>query len=252
MCLILLAWQYTPGTRMLLAANRDEYFRRPTRALHFWEEDPSILAGRDLEQGGSWLGITTSKRFAAVTNFREPSKKRPESVSRGLLVSEFLRSGIDPQIYLHSVLSDRHRYDPFNLLLGDNDDLYFLSSVDGRIHRLSPGIYGISNGELDCPWPKVIHGKSMLGELLDYGKVPECEALFSMLRDGRQFPDETLPDTGIGIAMERLVSPLFIHNGDYGTRSSAVLRINDHGEAVFSERSYDRDGNITGTVSFEI
>ncbi len=252
MCLILLAWQHPPGTRLLLAANRDEFFRRPSRALHFWEDCPAIFAGRDLEQGGTWLGVNTDRRFAAVTNYREPSEKSPGSVSRGLLVSDYLRSNTPPDSYLQAVLQRRHEYDPFNLLAGDEKSVFFLSSPAADIRQLTPGIYGISNGELDCPWPKIRHGKKMLHELLADKPVPDNEALFSLLRDDRRFPDEELPDTGIGIELERLVAPLFIHNGEYGTRSSAVLSITDQGQVSFAERSFDWNGNPAGTVSFSM
>jgi len=252
MCLILFAWRYPPGTRLLLAANRDEFFRRPTRALHFWEDHPSILAGRDLEQGGSWLGVNTKRRFAAVTNFREPSRKSPGSVSRGLLVRDYLLSSADPHSYLQDVLQRRDDFDPFNLLVGDESAAGFLSSPEGEIRDLAPGIYGISNGLLDCPWPKVMHGKTRLAGLLAGDRTVQVESLFELLTDDRRFPDESLPDTGIGLEMERLVSPLFIHNGEYGTRSTAVLRISMRGEVNFVERSYDEHGKPTDTVSFDL
>ena len=249
MCLILVAWEKHPRFKLVIAANRDEFYQRPTLPATFWEDEASILGGRDLVYGGTWLGISRQSRFAAVTNIREPSLKKPESISRGLLVSDYLRTDTGPESYLSAVMVRRHEYDPFNLLVGNGRKLCFLSSLETSVRLLASGIYGISNGVLDCPWPKVIYGKMVFSEWVEHGDT-DNESLFSLLGNNTGFPDKELPDTGVGIELERALSPLFIHTGRYGTRSSTVIMVGYQGEVSFYERTFDDSGNTVGAVSF--
>ena len=257
MCLILIAWRNHPEHTLVLAANRDEFFDRPTQAARFWDDAPGILAGRDLQQGGTWLGIDRRGRFATVANFREPALRGTGSKSRGLLVSHYLQGTLPAAGYLAEVAGRIRHYDPFNLFAGDPDSLWYLSSRETAPRELSPGLYGISNGDLDCPWPKVNRGKTELQCLLDVASpLPPRErgdvladSLFALLAD-RTVPDDTqLPDTGIGIERERKLAPIFVNVGDYGTRSSTMMHMPGDGTVEFEERSYDRRGTVVNTAT---
>ncbi len=249
MCIVLLAWRVCPRAPLVLAANRDEYHERPTQAAGFWEDTPAIFGGRDLQQGGSWLALNGKGRIAAVTNLREPSTKRPGAHSRGLLVSDYLRGKVFPAEYLRRVAGRVEDYDAFNLLAGDADSLWFMDSRTREPVALGAGIYAISNGELDCPWPKVLRGKSELQRILSRwpGDHPESVAgLFSLLTERSVPADAELPDTGVGLEWERRLAPLFVQAGNYGTRSSTVLFTDPDGGAQFRERRFDSLGNMIG------
>lgn len=253
MCLILLAWKSDPRFPLVFAANRDEFYERPSAPAGFWNEAPDLLAGRDLRGGGTWLGITRSGRLAALTNYRDPASVKTEAPSRGMLVSDYLRSREPPGAYLGRIADDAGRYNGFNLLAGDPEELFCFSNR-GDLQRLQPGIYGLSNHLLDTPWPKVAWGKGALKTVLagDRGMLPE--ALFALLADRRRPPDDRLPDTGVGLARERLLSPLFIESELYGTRSSTVLLIDRNGETTFVERVFDgaADPKLTSRFDFKI
>lgn len=255
MCLILIAYKQSGNFPLLIAANRDEYFARPTQTAHFWKDDPSLLAGRDLLHGGTWLGINKKGRFAAVTNFREPSAENTNATSRGFLVSQYLRTAIDTPDYLDDLLKNINQFDGFNLLLGDEDELYVLESVDKRISLLGKGVYGISNGRFDSPWPKVIQGKQKITEILHAANSNASESidetsLFQCLADDRIPSDEALPDTGVGLEWERKLGSIFVKADAYGTRCSTLLSINAKNRVSFSERNFDKAGNDLGTESF--
>jgi uncharacterized protein with NRDE domain len=246
MCIVLLAWRTCPGVPLVLAANRDEYHERPTRAAGFWDDAPAIYGGRDLQQGGSWLALDKSGRIAAVTNLREPGTERPGARSRGLLVSDYLRGMLAPAEYLRQVAAGN--YDGFNLLVGDRDGLWFMGSRVAEPVALGAGVYGISNGELDCPWPKVERGKAALERLLSQHPADSPQAvdgLFELLAHRDVPADDQLPDTGIGIEWERRLAPLFVQAGAYGTRSSTVLHTNVAGAFDFHERTFDYQGRRT-------
>lgn len=223
MCLITLAWQAHPDHPLILAANRDEFYARATAPARFWPEAPQLLAGRDLAAGGTWLGVTRQGRFAALTNYREP---RPVSggQSRGLLVSRFLAGTDSPWSHAQQVAAAADDYAGFNLLLGTPDELVIVSNRGTAPRRLEPGVHGLSNHLIDTPWPKVEKAKAGLQANLLAGDVATEEAaLLALLADTHQAPDMALPDTGVGLAMERLLSPLFIRSPLYGTRASTVL-----------------------------
>ena len=251
MCLILLARETLPDYPLVLAANRDEYYRRPTRPAHYWEDAEGVLGGRDLKAGGSWLGVDTYGRLAAVTNYREPPRPGAGARSRGELVSDYLKGRQAAVDFLEGVIRRRHSYDAFNLLLGDADGLYFYSSLDTRFRRLGAGVYGISNGDLDCPWPKVNRGKRAFREQLESAEGPDSEALFALLADTTPAADADLPDTGVGLETERKLSPIFIHLDGYGTRSSTVLTVAAAGRIALAERNYDENGAAISTGRFE-
>lgn len=251
MCLILISYRQDPDYPLILIANRDEFFSRPTRAAQYWEDYPFILAGRDLEQGGTWMGITKQGKFAAVTNFREPPLKKTGKTSRGLLVSDYLTGRESPLDYLSGITKRLDQYDAFNLIVGDSTELYFLGSRKGDVEKLTQGIYGISNGELDCPWPKVKKGKARLSNEIANNNELDPERLMRILAETGIADDSELPDTGIGIELERKLSPAFINLDGYGTRSSTVLLIDRQNRVQFKERGFNENAEVTNNTEFE-
>jgi uncharacterized protein with NRDE domain len=246
MCLILFAHRAHPAYPLVVAANRDEWFRRPTAPAGFWPDAPDVLAGRDLEQQGTWLGVTRGGRFAALTNYRDPGANRPDAPSRGALVSAFLRSRVPPGEYLERLRRDSSRYNGFSLLAGEGTTLCYFSNREGEIRSLAPGVYGLSNSLLDVPWPKVQAGKSRLAAALD--DCPNAAALLDILDDTRFASDQELPSTGVSLDWERKLSSLRIVADGYGTRSSTALLVGADGDVSFVERSFDEDGNEAGIV----
>lgn len=252
MCLILLAWRAHPDYPLVVAANRDEFFSRRTAAADFWPDAPDVLAGRDLEAGGTWLGITRTGRFAALTNFRDPARSKPGAPSRGELVSRFLKGSMPPQAYLTELDSAADRYNGFNLIFGDQDHLWYFSNCGEGEQWLAPGVYGLSNHLLDTPWPKVKRGKSALGAALQ--ALPDDSRLFGLLRDDHIAPDETLPRTGVSLEWERLLSAAFVRLSQYGTRSATVLLRDSNGRVRFTEQGFlpDAVAGARRTFAFNV
>ncbi|KUO71532.1 MAG: hypothetical protein APF81_11190 [Desulfosporosinus sp. BRH_c37] len=238
MCLLFIAYDCHPRYRFILAANRDEYYRRPTDSARFWETHPWVLAGRDLEMLGTWMGITRSGRFAALTNFRDPSAQIIDPKSRGMLVSNFLCSNESPVKYMQEVANQRTLFNPFNLLVGDASKLLYFNKLSSKALALKPGIYGLSNHFLDTPWPKVQKGKQALANYLKKKTLIEPQPLFEILADTELAQDHELPDTGISQELERFLSSTFIQGADYGTRSSTVLLIDRNNHVIFKEKSF--------------
>lgn len=236
MCLILVAWRAHPRYPLVVAANRDEFFSRPAVGASFWPND-DILAGRDIQGGGTWLGISRAGRIAALTNYRDPTRQRDGLPSRGRLVTEFLTSDEPAPSWLHELATHRGCYNGFNLMVADaSGSLACLSSVTGEIRHLEPGIYGLSNHLLDSPWPKVSAAKSALSTAL--GALPDDGPLFDLLRDETIHPDSALPRTGVSLEWERLLSSAFVKAPGYGTRCSTVVMIDSAGTAVFDEQTW--------------
>jgi uncharacterized protein with NRDE domain len=205
MCLIVLAWRTHSRYRLIVAANRDEYFLRPAAPAGFWDDHPSVLAGRDLEAGGTWLGITLEGRFAALTNYRNPAEKRTGVPSRGALVSEFLTGKAAPREYVQEVEERGSEYNGFGLLVGDAGSMYFLSNRGGHAAGVEPGVHGLSNHLLDTPWPKVEKGKARLAAQLD--RPFDAEAAFALLDDIERAPDGELPSTGVSLELLKRIVP---------------------------------------------
>lgn len=248
MCLILLAWQAHPEFPLVVAANRDEFFARPTAPAGFWKEAPTLLAGRDLKAGGTWMGYTRHGRFAALTNYRDPGQMRPDAESRGGLVTDFLAGKEPPEAYLERIAGISSRYNGFNLLVGDPRALAWYSNVGGGRRILEPGLYGVSNHLLDTPWPKLTSAKSALAEALV--ALPEERALFDLLRDDGIHPDELLPRTGVSLEWERILSSAFVRAPGYGTRSSTVLLVDRQGRASYDEQTWMEGGVPGNRVQF--
>lgn len=233
MCLVLFAWRAHRAYPLILAANRDEFHARPTATAEFWQDDRSVLGGRDLQDGGTWLGLTRGGRFAAVTNYREPLVLQDAKRSRGALVREFLQGDAAPSDYAAKILAEGGDYAGFSLLVGDMQDLYWVSNRHDAPRAVEPGVHGLSNRDLDAPWPKVRRGVNGLQRCLpeDNRAGVAVEPLMDLLVDRTVPADDHLPDTGVGVELERILSPAFILGSEYGTRSSTVLVV-DHEDGV--------------------
>ena len=230
---------------MLLLANRDEFYARPTAALHEWADAP-ILAGRDLQAGGTWLGASRSGRLAALTNFRAPDLMRSDAPSRGELVSGFLCADVSASDYLGQLQGQAARYNPFNLLVFDGLTLMGLQSRDARIVAMAPGVGAVSNADFHTPWPKLSQLRTGLQTLLTQGSASDAE-LLALLQDSIPAVDADLPHTGIPLALERALSAAFVATPGYGTRASSVVRYGKD-EILFTEQRFDADGEAGASV----
>ena len=242
MCLILLALDTHPDYRLVLAANRDEFYDRPTARAAWWDDAPEVLAGRDLEAGGTWLGLDRSGRLAAVTNYRQGHRESAAPRSRGYLVSEYLTTPGDGGVHAAKAAREGALYNGFNLLAGDAERLHYVSNRGDGARALEPGVYGLSNHLLDSPWPKVTAGKSGLAALLSTTGDALVAGLFALLADRRVVADDLLPQTGVSPEWERLLSAAFIASPEYGTRSSTVVLLGRDGRALFVERAFGPGG----------
>jgi uncharacterized protein with NRDE domain len=249
MCLILVVWRRHPQYPCIIAANRDEFHSRAAEPAHWWHDRPQILAGRDLVAGGTWLGITRTGRFGALTNYRSPDHRRSDVPSRGRLVTDALESLGSAEDDLAALHQAGPGYNGFNLIFSDGQRLAVHESVPGVGRFLTPGIYGLSNHVLDTPWPKVERAKARLQALLDQTADPS--AVLELLRDDRPARDEDLPGTGMSLEWERLLSSAFIRGSDYGTRCSTVIRIDQRGKVYFDEWTWDASGSESGRASFQ-
>lgn len=244
MCLIVFAWRPEAARPLIVAANRDEFHARPAQALAAWEDAPGVYAGRDLEAGGTWLGVGPQGRFAALTNIRDPRQALGPR-SRGELVAAFLKGELGVEAYLDQVASRSRQYSGFNLLVGDAAQLGYLHAREAAPRLLVPGVYGLSNAGLDTPWPKLVKARSGLAALLESA---EPDQLLSLLADSEPAADSELPETGVGLATERLLSSVFIASQNYGTRASTVLIVDNQGRRRMVERSFGPFGGHLGQV----
>ncbi len=253
MCLILFAYRLHPDYPLVLAANRDEFFARPTEPLHQWPDAPGLFAGRDTRAGGTWMGVSDRGRFAAVTNFRQPGGKEGPR-SRGELVSRFLLGNQTPTEFVAHELERPDDFAGFNLLLADQDGLHYVSNRNGRstAQVLQPGLYGLSNHLLDTPWPKVRRGKARLFAALQGSAADYDENLWHLLADTEPAADHELPNTGIERAWEKILSAAFIRTADYGTRCSTVLRVTASGRVTLREKTFPAPGTADYTAPAQI
>ncbi|MCF8111770.1 MAG: NRDE family protein [Desulfobacteraceae bacterium] len=244
MCLIAIAIDSHPAFPLIIAANRDEFYNRPTRPLEFWQENPDILAGQDLQGGGTWLGVTRKGKIGAVTNFREPASlvSRGEE-SRGRLVKDYLEGDMPPAEYLAEVEKNKESYSGFNVVIGDTGRLWWYSNKNGGIVRLTPGIHAVSNHLLNTSWPKTEKIKRKMREMISNSPTIDPYEVLDMLFDRTPAPDSSLPDTGVSLQWERMLSPVFVASPDYGTRSSSVILVESSGRLIFCERTFShQDG----------
>lgn len=252
MCLIVLAWKAAPGIRLAVAANRDEFLARPAAPASWWADAPWVFGGRDLEAGGTWLGVTRDGRFAALTNFRDLTAARKSGApSRGKLAEDFLgkREGGSPSEFVARLQTGAGSFEGFNLLVSDGTDLVSYSNIEGRAVALPPGVYGLSNHLLETPWPKVVTARARLERAL--AEAPDLEdlegRLITLLGDRSLASDATLPDTGLPLERERALSAAFVVLPDYGTRASTSLVVTE-GDVHFVERSFGAGGAPLGEV----
>ncbi|MFO2462002.1 NRDE family protein [Pseudomonas sp. 15FMM2] len=244
MCLIVFAWRPDHAQPLVVAANRDEFYARPSLPLARWLDAPQVYAGRDQEAGGTWLGVNADGRFAALTNIRDPHQP-PARKSRGELVARFLNGSFSIEEYLADVNGRSIEYAGFNLLLGTREELWHYNANDTTPTQLKPGLYGLSNAGLDTPWPKLLKARAALSEVLG---DPRPEALLDILSDPHTAPFADLPDTGVGLATESLLSSVFIASPSYGTRASTALIVHADGRRHMVERSFGPHGGRLGEV----
>jgi len=246
MCLILFAWQPEAEYPLVVVANRDEFYQRATQTLAPWPGSP-IVAGRDLQAGGTWMGVTPEGRFAAVTNYRRPQDMgKAFSISRGSLCQDYLESDLSPEDYLRKIGPDAMKAGGFNLIIGTRTQLaYGTNRYPGKKDEpewhcqsaLQAGIYGLSNERLNSPWPKALSGQKKLKQQL---QQPLSEkGLLSIVQDTFIADDQLLPDTGIGLEKERFLAPAFIISSEtYGTRASTLLIRDQAGNQTLVEQSW--------------
>ena len=251
MCLAIIALSVLPDIPVLVAANRDEYHARPTAPAAPWPDRPDIIAGRDLVAGGTWLGMTRGGRYALLTNYRAPAAANPAAPSRGTLVEAFLRGVQPPADYARDVHARSGQYNGFNLIIGDRDHSFYVGNRAQNPVALVPGVYSLSNHLLDTPWPKLVRVRSAVRDWLRAAVAGrDYEPLFAALRDRTPAPDEALPDTGIALERERLLSSPFIVDPAYGTRSSTVLALHRDGRGELHEIRYAPDGSAAGREDY--
>ena len=250
MCLIFIALKHHPKYKLIVAANRDEFYARKTAAAAYWQDHPEILGGRDLEAMGTWLGMTRKGKICMVTNFRDLRNIKANAPSRGKLVTDFLLEKISAEDYLMRVRANAKRYNGFSLIAGNVDELFYLSNYKDGIIQLNSGLFGLSNHLLETPWPKVEKGKAAIQDLLKAPLVNKDD-LFAILSDETIGPDDQLPDTGVGLERERLLSPAFIKSPGYGTRCSTVIMVDYNDNAAFYERAYHPETAEYSLQSFQ-
>ncbi len=251
MCLIVVALRRHPDFPVILAGNRDEFHRRPAAPAHRWLDAPDLVAGRDLEKGGTWLGVSQRGALAVVTNYRDPSRPRSATApSRGAMVTDFLQGGAHTaESFLQGHAHPESAYDGFNLIAGDHTGLWYGSNRGDAPRKLADGVHALSNHLLGTPWPKVRRLQQAMDDALAaQASRPVDAALFAALQDRTAAPDHDLPDTGIGLEWERRLAPAFIVSPDYGTRCSTVLTIDRTGLAVLQEHTFAPDGRCIGRV----
>ena len=249
MCLVVIAWRQHADYPLIVAGNRDEFHVRPTQEAHWWADQPDILGGRDLQAGGTWLGLSRGGRFATVTNFRDADLPSAKLRSRGHLVTEFLQGDLAPESYLDTI--DGAAYAGFNILVSDGETLGWYSNRGDGSRLLEPGIYGLSNALLDSPWHKVKRSKASLQDLLLRNRVNDSE-LLRLLDDRKKAPAESIDSGGIPFTKAHAISAPFIVLPDYGTRCSSIALLSSGGDWRFRERRFAADGRTTGESAFTV
>ena len=250
MCVAYISYAQYKECPLLIASNRDEYHKRPTKNAHFWLKEKNILAGKDLLSGGTWFALDKAGRWALITNYRDPSIKLSVSRSRGLIILDYFYSNLNAKNFVHTLQKNQASYYGYNILIGDLENLYYYSNISQTIQKLSAGCFAISNHLLDTPWPKLRSGKQDLEKLLKERAPPKKDDIFSLLGDREMAPENELPSTGIEKEWERTISARFIVNPDYGTRSSTLFYRDSQGLNNFVERTYTENGDLQGEKEF--
>ncbi|MFT6026645.1 MAG: hypothetical protein ACI8P5_000897 [Bacteroidia bacterium] len=248
MCLCLFAINKHEDFPFILLANRDEFRERPAAKASFWKDKPNILAGRDLEGMGTWLGINKHGKISFLTNYRHSDFFNRKGPTRGMLVSDFLSGNTEAEEYLKSI-ENSEDYNGFNLISGNFKDLYYFSNVENRVGKIENGVHGLSNAFLNSSWPKVDLGKTQLSAAIETNNL-ESDYLFSILKDEKQANPELLPNTGVSDELEKMLSSKFINTKDYGTVCSTVVKADKAGNCLFEERTFNSNGKETDRVEF--
>lgn len=253
MCLIFISLNNHPNYKLIVAANRDEFYARKTLPAHYWEDHPHIVGGRDGDASGTWMAMSKQGKICMVTNYRDPFNINPKAPSRGQLVSDFLLNGDKPDDYLNQVEKRGKAYNGFNLVAGSPDELYYYSNYKQGVEKIPSGLHGLSNHLLNTPWPKVERGIEKLKIILASKEVTPAK-LFDVLYDDQAAPKEKLPHTGVGQERELVLSSMFIKSPNYGTRCSTVILVDHDNAVLFSERVYDLHtfDHTTQTFQFKI
>lgn len=242
MCLIGIAYRPGPQPGLVLAANRDEFYERPSAPAQAWADAPDVFGGRDLKSGGSWLAVSVRGRVAAVTNVRRMVPPNPRAPTRGALVADFVRGSASAAAFAQGLAATAGEYPGFNLLLFDGRELLYVDNhPQYEVAPVAPGVHVVSNDQLDTPWPKSLRLKAVLE------RTTQREPLFEALGDRRPAPDAELPDTGVGRELERMLSAPFIVSAAYGTRCSTFVRL-ALGTIEFEERRFDAYGKLLGVT----
>ena len=247
MCVVALAWNAHPRWRLLLAGNRDEFHARPTAPLARWP-DAGLLAGRDLQSGGTWVGLDRHGRVAVVTNVRDGFAVEHSGPSRGALPVAFLAGATDAADTTRGLLANADQYAPFNLVLADATGGWQLGNHPRQHARLDPGVHAISNGRIDAPWPKTRRLRDALRNWID-ASDDDPQPLWNALADERIASDRELPDTGVGIELERRLSPVFVRGETYGTRASTLIMVDRDGRGCIVERRFGPNGVFAGETA---
>lgn len=248
MCLIAFAWNAHPRWKLLLLGNRDEFHARPTASLARWPGEPEMLAGRDLTAGGTWMGLAAGGRAAVVTNVREP-EVATDGASRGLLINDYLRGDSGARAHAERLMQTAGDYRPFNLLLFDTSDGVYLGNRPApHMSAVTAGVHGLSNADYDTPWPKTRRLSERLRGWLDHGG-DDFAPLWDALADDGQWPDDVLPNTGVGIELERRLSAAFIRGEQYGTRASTLIALDQAGNGQIIERRFGPMGEAQGETA---
>ncbi|BFT30487.1 NRDE family protein [Alteromonas sp. D210916BOD_24] len=241
---------------LIIAANRDEFYARPTALSQYWPHYPNLLAGQDLQAKGTWMGVTHQGTLAALTNVRDPHNLKHSAISRGELVADWLintseKYSMDKaQVYLDKLRKTRDNYNGYNLLFGHVNQLRVYNNVNDTCHFIDKGVFGLSNADIVTPWPKVTQGVNALNHYIDNASTIEHDALFTILQQNNQAPDHSLPDTGVGYEWEKALSSIFIHTPQYGTRASTLLLVDKNQKVTWKELTYYHDGRVDSTKTY--
>ena len=238
MCTTLFSYNFNPNYPIIIASNRDEFYERPTSDVSFWNKHPNIIGGIDKKYLGTWLGMSKEGKIGILTNFRDPKNHQKNLKSRGLLLKNFLTEDVSIDDFIQMLKKNKDEYNGYNILFGDISKMVYYSNKENKIKVLDSGIFGLSNAFLDTPWPKVIIGKKLLANEVKNVK-PNSDQIMNILKNNTIAIDDDLPDTGIGIEYERMLSPIFIRSPQYGTRSSIVIMIDKELNVTFIEDIYN-------------
>lgn len=250
MCLIFLSFNQHPEFPLIVAANRDEFYNRPATPLDFWQENPKILAGKDLSGGGTWLGVSKTGYFGMLTNYRDMANLKLGAPTRGKLVIDYLAGEFDPSTYLQALDANASKYNGYNIILGKLNDPWYYSNENHKIYRLGTGLYGLSNAFIDTDWPKVTLGKEHFRQVIEQDSF-DTEDLFALMNNKELASDDDLPNTGIGYEKEKLLSSMYIEMSGYGTRNTTILTKDREGNVKILERTYSTKENLISDKEYE-